>query len=70
MADTSDHAYQQQKACLAEQLWLHYFNSTLYEKGLITEAQRNRMGNMISCRNTQSNAVKNRIDQFQNKHQG
>lgn len=26
-----------------EQLWLTYFNDTLYEKGVISEAARNKM---------------------------
>lgn len=26
-----------------EQLWLNYFNDTLYAKGLITEDERNKM---------------------------
>lgn len=39
-------AYQKQK--LAEQLWLTYFNQTLFEKGLITEAERNRIKNRIA----------------------
>jgi hypothetical protein len=38
------------KKALAEQMWLSYFNRTLFEKGLITETQRNRMQNMINTR--------------------
>lgn len=26
-----------------ENIWLHYYNRVLYEKGIITEAQRNKM---------------------------
>lgn len=55
MANTSNRTDQQQKKSLAEQLWLHYFNSVLYEKELIAEAQRNRISNMINARNTQIN---------------
>lgn len=51
MANNSNRTVQQQKKCLAEQLWLYYFNTTLYEKGLITETQRNRISNMIGMRN-------------------
>ena len=29
-------------------LWLDYYNRTLYEKGLITEQERNRMSLKIS----------------------
>lgn len=41
---------EQQKKALAEQLWLIYFNESLYRQGLITETQRNRMKNKIECR--------------------
>ena len=34
---------------LAEQLWLSYYNQVLFEAGLITEAERNRMKNKISA---------------------
>ena len=34
----------------AEQLWLHYFNQILYDKGLITASERNRMTNRINAR--------------------
>lgn len=51
MANSADRIFQQQKKSLAEQLWLHYFNAILYEKGLITESQRNRIYNMIDTRN-------------------
>ena len=33
---------------LAEQLWLSYYNQVLFEAGLITETERNRMKNKIS----------------------
>ena len=33
---------------LAGRLWLEYYNRTLYEKGLITEQERNRMSLKIS----------------------
>ena len=35
---------------VAEQIWLNYFNESLYKQGIITEAERNRLKNMISCR--------------------
>ena len=38
------------KKHVAEQIWLAYFNRTLYEQGLITEAQRNRMALRIESR--------------------
>lgn len=34
----------------AEAIWLLYFNQTLFEKGLITEAVRNRMKLRIEVR--------------------
>ena len=38
----------QQKQSLISQLWLHYYNSYLYEKQIITETERNKMKNMIN----------------------
>ena len=38
------------KKVLVEQMWLHYYNNTLFQKGIITETERNRMKNLISCR--------------------
>lgn len=38
---------EQQKKHVAEQIWLNYYNQTLFEKGLITETERNRMKNLI-----------------------
>ena len=34
----------------AEQIWLQYFNNVLFEKGLITEQDRNKMANEIKSR--------------------
>lgn len=39
-----------EKQSVIEKLWLIYFNDTLYEKGLITETERNRMANIIHAR--------------------
>lgn len=39
-----------EKQSVIEKLWLTYFNDTLYEKGLITETERNRMANKIHAR--------------------
>jgi hypothetical protein len=44
----------QRKKDFAEQIWLNYFNESLYRQGMITEAERNRMKNMISCRRPSS----------------
>ncbi len=38
----------QQKRDLAGQLWLSYYNRVLYEKGLITGQERNRMALKIN----------------------
>ena len=42
-------APEQAKKELAEQLWLSYYNQVLFEAGLITETERNRMKNKISA---------------------
>ena len=42
----------QKKQAVMEQLWLTYYNDTLFAKGLITEDQRNRMRLMIKSRTT------------------
>lgn len=34
---------EQKKQSVIEQLWLTYYNDTLYAKGMITEEQRNKM---------------------------
>ena len=46
---------EQQKKAMVEKLWLNYFNQTLYEKGYITEAQRNRLKNRIDSRKPSAN---------------
>lgn len=38
-ADMTD----QKRQHVIEQLWLTYYNDTLYAKGVITETERNRM---------------------------
>lgn len=48
---TEKHSHEtQQKTTLVEKLWLAYFNSYLYEKGMITESERNRMIHKIESR--------------------
>ena len=39
-----------EKQSVIEKLWLIYFNDTLYDKGLITETERNRMANKLHAR--------------------
>lgn len=41
---------EQKKQVVIEQLWLTYYNDTLFAKGLITEEQRNMMRLMIKSR--------------------
>ena len=41
---------EQKKQAVMEQLWLTYFNDTLFAKGMITEDQRNKMRLMIKSR--------------------
>lgn len=56
MADrTRDTKEQQKNNTIFEQLWLTYFNDTLYAKGLITEEQRNKMRIKIKNRTVSTN---------------
>lgn len=41
---------EQKKQVVIEQLWLTYYNDTLFAKGLITEEQHNKMRLMIKSR--------------------
>lgn len=41
---------EEQRISLHERLWLAYFNQYLYENGMISESQRNKIKNMIDCR--------------------
>ncbi len=49
ISDSKNLASVQQVAAI-EQLWLTYYNDTLFSKGLITEEQRNRIRVMIKNR--------------------
>ena len=44
---------EQKKRSIMEQLWLDYYNDTLYEKGVITEDERNKMRIKIKSRTRQ-----------------
>lgn len=56
MADRTRYTKEQQKNnAILEQLWLTYFNDTLYAKGLITEEQRNKMRIKIKNRTVSTN---------------
>ena len=35
---------------MAEEIWLNYFNDYLFQKQLISEAERNKMSNLIGRR--------------------
>ena len=50
MADKKKLSAEQQKKLMAEEMWLHYFNQSLFIRGVITEAERNRIANMIASR--------------------
>lgn len=50
--ETKQGMNEQKKQAVIEQLWLTYYNDTLFAKGLITEDQRNRMRLMIKSRTT------------------
>lgn len=50
MAKTKTDMTAQKKQAVIEQLWLTYYNDSLYAKGLITEEQRNAMRLTIRSR--------------------
>ena len=43
---------EEKKQSVLDQLWLTYYNDTLYAKGLITEQERNKMRVKIRNRNS------------------
>ena len=47
---TNHNTNERKKQAVVEQLWLTYYNDTLFAKGLITEEQRNKMRLMIKSR--------------------
>ena len=50
MENTHSEISQQRRRSIMEQLWLTYYNDTLYEKGVITEDERNKMRIKIKSR--------------------
>ena len=53
MAETEDRKQfmnEQKKQAVIVQLWLTYYNDTLFAKGVITEDQRNKLRVMIKSR--------------------
>ena len=53
MGDCTDLSAEQRRKQLAEELWLGYFNRTLLERGVISQAEHNRMVAMIANRSSQ-----------------
>lgn len=53
MENTHGEISQQRQRSMMEQLWLTYYNDTLYEKGIITEDERNKMRIKIKNRTRQ-----------------
>ena len=51
MAENKSITSDQQKTILSEKLWLSYFNNYLYENGMLTEAERNRISLRIESQN-------------------
>ena len=39
-----------QKQAVANEIWLNYFNSYLYDRGIITESERNKMKTLITSK--------------------
>ena len=52
MAENNENHPKPNEQTTIQQLWLTYYNDTLYAKGLITEDQRNRMRIKIKNRAT------------------
>ena len=53
MENTHSEISQQRRRSIMEQLWLTYYNDTLYEQGVITEDERNKMRIKIKSRTRQ-----------------
>ena len=45
---------EQQKKAIVEEAWLKYYNQVLFERGMITERERNLMINKIDARTARS----------------
>ena len=45
---------EQQKKAIVEEAWLKYYNQVLFEKGMITERERNLMIHKIDARTANS----------------
>jgi len=49
---------QEQKKRMVEKLWLNYFNQILYQKGFLTEGQRNRLKLIIDSREPSAKEIR------------
>ena len=56
MAEKNSLSNEQERKAMAERLWLAYFNQYLYEAGIISETQRNRMKTKIDSRKPSASA--------------
>ena len=52
VSDQTAKMKEQQRKAVAEELWLNYFNRVLFEQGMITESERNRMTTLIANRSS------------------
>jgi len=50
MAENKKPVSPQQKQSVIDQLWLHYYNQTLHDKGLISDRDYSRMKAKINSR--------------------
>ena len=54
MPETKKNWTEAERQNVIDKLWLNYFNDTLFDKGLISEDDRNRMRNRINQRKPQA----------------
>ena len=50
MAEYTNEENEAKRRSIVEKMWLHYFNNSLLEKGLITETQHRKMKTQINSR--------------------
>ena len=60
VADKSKSSNEQRRREMAEKLWLNYFNDSLFQQSIITEAERNRIKNKIENRKPSTAYSQNR----------
>lgn len=49
-SNDADRSNEAKRRNVVEKMWLHYYNNTLLEMGLITQSQFRRMQAQINCR--------------------